>query len=63
MSVSISALSSYQGKGSYSICMAILCVVIGIIGSIRLISSCVTIVILVGSNLEGHPGLLFLVFP
>ena len=56
VSGSINALMRYQGKGLYQICVAMLCVAIGIVGAIWLIFSCVTISTLIGATLVGLPG-------
>ena len=58
MSVSITALTRYQGKGSSSICAAMLYVAIVIVGTILCISSCVTIGTFIGATLGGLPGFL-----
>ena len=56
---SINVLVGYQGKVSSSIFVAMLCVTIGMIGTIWFIYSCVTIGISLGAILGGLPGLLF----
>ena len=52
----------YQGKGSYSICVAMFCVAIIIVGAIWFIYYCVTIYILRGTTLGGCSGLLLMCF-
>ena len=58
----ITVLLKYQGKGSYSIYVAMLCASIGIGGAIWFISSCVAIGTLLGATLVGLPGFLFSCF-
>ena len=59
VSGSITGLMRYQGKGSSSICVAMLRVVIGIVGDIWLIYSCVDIGTLLGATFVDCPGFLF----
>ena len=65
MSVSITTLTRYQGKASYSICVDVLCVAVGIVGAmwftylIWFIYYCVTIGLLLGSTLVDLTGLVF----
>ena len=60
MSESITTLELYQGKGLYSICVAMLCVAIVIVGAKEFVSFCVTIYIFLGVILDGCSGFLFL---
>ena len=59
MSGSTTLLDRYQGKGSYSICVSVLCVDIGIVGAMWFIYSCVTIGTSLGDTLGGIPGFIF----
>ena len=59
VSGSINELTRYQGKFLSSICVAMLCISIWIVGAIWFIYSCVTIGTLLGANLGGLPGFLF----
>ena len=59
VSGSITLFLEYHGKGSSSICVAMLCVAIGIVGAILFIYSCVDIGTLLGAALGGCPGFLF----
>ena len=63
VSGSITALTRYQGKVSYSICESMLCVAIAIVDFIQFIHSYVNIGNLLGTTLECFLGFLFLVFP
>ena len=56
---SITNLTRYQGKVSSSMCVAMLCVAIGIVGAVWFISSCVTIGTLFVATLGVRPGVLF----
>ena len=47
------SLTRYHGNGSYSICLAMLCVAIVIFGAMLLISFCVTICTTLGATLGG----------
>ena len=54
-------LTRYHGNGSYLICLAVLCVVVRIVGDMRLIYSCVTKGTNIISTLGGLPGFHFFV--
>ena len=53
------ALTRYHGNGSSSICLAVLYVVVGIVGSMWLISSCVPIGSGIGATLGFLSGFTF----
>ena len=57
VSGSTTLLARYQGNGSYSICVDMLCVAIVVVGYILIISSCVTRGTSLGATLGGLPGL------